>query len=300
MSVTCYIGDEVSAAGFRLAGARVIVPSAGDETRALASARESAAAHSDRRRCRDPYCDARSRVRPGGACTAHADHPGSQGGDTPGRSRDTTSPATRTRGCAMTLESRTQALLDLVEADRKRRCDAIIGDARARAAETIAAAHAEARGRMRETFEEERTRSETRVAAAQARLATHRRLHEQRRAGDLLAAGWRKLPAALCDRWREPEMRRSWVASVIAEAHRLLPPGAWRIAYASEMAGRRAARACHYADDSVGQAAGIRRRRRRPRGTQGFRRRQCHRRHACRAYRRSCRDRRPAAAGARR
>ena len=43
MPVTCYIGDEVSAAGFRLAGARVIVPSAGDETRALASARESAA-----------------------------------------------------------------------------------------------------------------------------------------------------------------------------------------------------------------------------------------------------------------
>jgi vacuolar-type H+-ATPase subunit H len=134
----------------------------------------------------------------------------------------------------MTLESRMQALLDLVEADRKRRCDTIIGDARARAAETIAAAHAEARGRMREAFAEERTRFETRVAAAQARLATHRRLHEQRRAGDLLAAGWRKLPAALCDRWREPETRRSWVASVIAEAHKLLPRGTWRIAYASE------------------------------------------------------------------
>ncbi len=42
MSVTCYIGDEVSAAGFRLAGARVIVPAAGDETLSLASARQSA------------------------------------------------------------------------------------------------------------------------------------------------------------------------------------------------------------------------------------------------------------------
>jgi hypothetical protein len=75
------------------------------------------------------------------------------------------------------------------------------------------------------------------VAAAQARLATHRRLHEQRRAGDLLVAGWRKLPAALCDRWREPEMRRSWIAGVIAEADKLLPRGAWRIAYASEWPG---------------------------------------------------------------
>ncbi len=134
----------------------------------------------------------------------------------------------------MTLESRMQALLDLVEVDRKRRCDAIMGDAQARAAEAIAAAHAEARGRMREAFEEERARSGARLAAAQARLATHRRLHEQRRAGDLLAAGWRKLPAALCDRWREPEMRRSWVATVIAEAHKLLPRGTWRIAYATE------------------------------------------------------------------
>lgn len=42
MSIPCYIGDEASAAGFRLAGARVIVPSAGDEAAALASARQSA------------------------------------------------------------------------------------------------------------------------------------------------------------------------------------------------------------------------------------------------------------------
>ena len=42
MSVPCYIGDEASAAGFRLAGARVIVPSPGSEAEALASARASA------------------------------------------------------------------------------------------------------------------------------------------------------------------------------------------------------------------------------------------------------------------
>ena len=132
----------------------------------------------------------------------------------------------------MTLESRMQALLDLVEADRKRHCDAIAGDARARAAAILAAAHAEARGRMRAAFEEERRRCETRVAAAQARLATHRRLHDQRHAGDLLQAGWQKLPGALCDRWRQPELRRSWIESVIAEAHKLLPRDAWRIAYA--------------------------------------------------------------------
>ena len=132
----------------------------------------------------------------------------------------------------MSLETRTQALLDVVEADRKRRCDEITGEARACAAATVAAAHAEARVRMRSAFEEERRRSETRVAAAQARLMTRRRLHEQRRAENLLAAGWQELPAALCDRWRQPECRQSWIETVIAEARKVLPPEAWHIAYA--------------------------------------------------------------------
>jgi len=42
MSVACYIGDEASAAGFRLAGARVLVPRPGEETAALAAARADA------------------------------------------------------------------------------------------------------------------------------------------------------------------------------------------------------------------------------------------------------------------
>ena len=42
MPVPCYIGDEASAAGFRLAGASVIVPRPGNEAEALTSARASA------------------------------------------------------------------------------------------------------------------------------------------------------------------------------------------------------------------------------------------------------------------
>ncbi len=132
----------------------------------------------------------------------------------------------------MTLESRTQGLLDLVEADRQRRCDAIVGEARTRARTIVAAAHAEARGRMRNAFEEERRRLETRMAAARARLMTHQRGREQRHAKDLLAAGGQKLTAALCERWRDPQGRQSWVASVIAEAGKALPRGAWQIVHA--------------------------------------------------------------------
>jgi hypothetical protein len=132
----------------------------------------------------------------------------------------------------MTLEARTQGLLDLVETDRKRRCDAMLGEARTRAAATVAAAHAEARARVRNAFEEERRRLAARVAAARARLMTHQRAREQRHAGALLAAGWQKLIAALCERWRDPRCRQSWIASVIAEARKALPPGAWRIVHA--------------------------------------------------------------------
>jgi hypothetical protein len=133
----------------------------------------------------------------------------------------------------MTLESRMQALLDLVEADRARQCDAIIGEARACTAATLAAAHAEARRRMRSAFEEERERRDARVAAAQAKLQTHRRLHDQRRATALLAAAWQKLPEALCERWRAAQPRRAWVSSVVTEARAALPRAGWRIVHAA-------------------------------------------------------------------
>ena len=134
----------------------------------------------------------------------------------------------------MTLESRTQDLLDLVDTDRQRRVDAILREARTRAAETLAAAHAEARSRIRVAFDEERRRLEAHVGAAHARLMTHRRMREQRRAGEFLAAGWQRLPAALCERWRDPRCRQLWIASVIAEARKTLPNEGWRIVHAPD------------------------------------------------------------------
>jgi len=132
----------------------------------------------------------------------------------------------------MTLETRTTGLLDVVETDRQRRCDAILGEARAQAREIVAAAHAEARGRMRGTFDDERRQLDTRIAAARARLATHQRAGEQRRAADLLSAGWQKLVSALCERWHDRRGREAWVASVMAEARKALPQGAWHIVHA--------------------------------------------------------------------
>lgn len=134
----------------------------------------------------------------------------------------------------MSVASQTQALLALVEADRARRCDAILDEARARAAALLAAAHADARRQMRDAFREERARRVERVAAARANLQTRQRLGEQQRAAAFLAAGWQRLHEELLRRWREPATRRGWVASVSADAVRLLPRAEWRITHAPD------------------------------------------------------------------
>ena len=131
----------------------------------------------------------------------------------------------------MTLDRETQALLDVVEADRARRCGEILDAAKRRADDTVQQAHADARERMRQAFIEERERTAARIASAQANLQTRRRLDAQQRSAALLAAGWRQLPDALLRRWRDAERRAEWIASVLAAARAALPRGPWRIAH---------------------------------------------------------------------
>jgi hypothetical protein len=133
----------------------------------------------------------------------------------------------------MTLESRVQALLDLVDADRQRRCEAIRREAEQSAAATRESARNEARRRLRLAFSNERELREQRIAAAQAKLQTHRRLHDQRRAAALLEAGWQRLPDVLCQRWDAVRSRQQWIDCVVTEARAALRPGAWRITHAA-------------------------------------------------------------------
>ena len=134
----------------------------------------------------------------------------------------------------MTIDRQTQALLDLVEADRRQKCDAILAVAQDRGNAVLGQAHADARARMRKAFQEERVRRDARVDAARANLQTRRRLADQQRAAALLAAGWKRLPEELLRRWRTPELRRRWVAAVVAGARSALPGKAWRIVHAPD------------------------------------------------------------------
>ena len=136
----------------------------------------------------------------------------------------------------MTLETRVVALLELVEDDRRARCEAIAVAARQRSDALLAEAHATARTQMREAFAVERKRAAERLAAARAGLATRRRLYEQQRAAALLAAGLARLPDALRARWRDDAARAAWVDAVVRAAAAALPRDGWRIAHPDDWA----------------------------------------------------------------
>lgn len=131
----------------------------------------------------------------------------------------------------MTLDTRTQALLDLVEQDRAAQCNTIIAQAQAQAATLLAQTRADARLRMREAFAQERQRAQARTAAARATLQTQRRLHAQRQAAAWLAHAWQHLPQTLQARWHDAPARRLWVDATIDNARRLLRPGRWTIVH---------------------------------------------------------------------
>jgi hypothetical protein len=127
------------------------------------------------------------------------------------------------------VEKQMQALLALLEEDRKRQCDALIADAQARARSVVQQAQRDARARMRAVFAEERQRLDEQIKAAAARLQTERRLSDQERLAQLLRLAWQVLPGALLERWQDPGRRRKWVAQVIDSALRLLPHDRWTL-----------------------------------------------------------------------
>jgi hypothetical protein len=132
------------------------------------------------------------------------------------------------------VEPAMQALLDLVESNRARLCDQILGEAQARAQALRSQARAAARTRMRQAFEEQRQRRRERLDAAEARLANRRRLHEQQRLAASLRLASQQLPCELQALWQQSETRAAWVGAVLAAARLRLTEGPWHIAHAAD------------------------------------------------------------------
>jgi len=134
----------------------------------------------------------------------------------------------------MSLEQRAQALLELIETDRVRKCDAILAEARRQGDALRAEAYAEARSRIRNAFTEERARSEARIAAARASLETRRRLDRQQRASALVAAGLARLRDELARRWADVETRAMWCESIVSNAYSVLPRAPWEVTHPAD------------------------------------------------------------------
>jgi hypothetical protein len=129
----------------------------------------------------------------------------------------------------MDAEARVRALIELVEADRASRSAGILGPAIAEARSELTQARRAARQRVATAIAEERAAYATRVGAAEARLATARRMMRQRRLKALVAEGWERLPAALCERWADPVSRRTWTEAALAHARSILPAAPWTL-----------------------------------------------------------------------
>jgi hypothetical protein len=129
----------------------------------------------------------------------------------------------------MKVEERVAALIALVEAERATRCADALQSAHRQSSALLAGARRGARARVRAALAEERAAFAARVASAEARLATTRRMAQQRHLKLLAAAGWKRLPGALAARWGDAEARRAWIDAALDAALAVLPAGTWEL-----------------------------------------------------------------------
>ena len=134
--------------------------------------------------------------------------------------------ATERRRCASS--SRDARLLELIETDRARQCAQILGEAtRPRRGDVRTQAQCRGARAHAPAFEEQRQLRRERIAAAQARLATHRRLHEQQRTAALLRLAWRAVAGRAAGAVATSRLARAaWVAHVLASAQARMTHGA--------------------------------------------------------------------------
>lgn len=133
----------------------------------------------------------------------------------------------------MKLAERTAALIDVVDRYEAEHCAALVNPARAESHALLRSALSEARRRVATAIAEERARFRSEVGAAEAALATERRLVAQHRAVQLLEQAWRELHTLIVRQWQDLAIRARWTDHHLQRALELLgTDGArWRIRF---------------------------------------------------------------------
>lgn len=120
-------------------------------------------------------------------------------------------------------------MLKLVADSSEREREEILAAAGREARELLGATHRAARRRMHDNVLEIRQVMRRELDQAQAALETARRQHQQRCDFALLEASWPLLREALARRWQDAGARQVWVESLLRQAQRALPAGAWDV-----------------------------------------------------------------------
>lgn len=129
----------------------------------------------------------------------------------------------------MSIERKTQALIEVAEEFRAGRCAALLASAHEESRRMLAEAQRSARKRLREALDGDRARLAGSLAEAQAQLITARRVRMQKRMAAALGEAWPRLEHSLLDRWQSPAGRADWVEHHLAVAIAVLPAAAWTI-----------------------------------------------------------------------
>ena len=129
----------------------------------------------------------------------------------------------------MTTGEQERELIALVEGYRQRTCTEFITQAHNTRKELIHNTYREARERLHQAVERERSRANLRLRTAIAELHTKRRAVEQRYAQALLQASWNLLADGLRKRWLNMEGRRAWIYRCALTAIQNLPATEWTV-----------------------------------------------------------------------
>jgi hypothetical protein len=128
-----------------------------------------------------------------------------------------------------------QTLLDLVASEHSRQRDELLREAVQRATEVERHAHLQARAQMRAAFDDARQAADDHGRLSEARLATARRMQQQRAESALVEQVWAALPGLLEQRWQRPDSRAKWIERMLTLGLRMLPRSAWSVAHPHDL-----------------------------------------------------------------
>jgi len=121
--------------------------------------------------------------------------------------------------------ARADVLVALLDAERDKRRQELIGPARDEARGLAASARRNATARVKAAVSEERALHAARVKAEDAKLATARRMRRERHLKAVLAQARAALPGAVARRWGDATCRAEWIDTALDRAASILEAG---------------------------------------------------------------------------